>query len=265
MSYEKGRRTEQYIRDKLRDHGHVVVLRMAQSKPVDLVSGKHGRLWVYQVSRENRIPKPQRKKACFVADQLGGYPCMVTKRNGNYVWYPPDEYEGRWIHPLHGGKECAVEGCRKAGSLYLSGEGPFCEEHFGRKAEEAAEKGSRVKMSDESLDIFELAETETGEEEPWEAIGMSEEDFSRLHDAIVKSFSTPAELAESLGVDARDIGHSLHAGRTYPELVAHLSLKRGKRRISVSEYVASAVLLADSASKVKEKKRRKGDWQRMFG
>ena len=60
---------------------------------------------------------------------------------------------------------------------------------------------------------------------------MSEKDFNRLHDAIVKSFSTPAELAESLDVDAHDIGHSLHAGRTYPELVAHLSLKRGKAHI----------------------------------
>jgi len=127
------------------------------------------------------------------------------------------------------------------------------------------DENNHGRFDEESLDIFELAKMETGEEEPWEAIGLSEKDFNYLHDAIVKSFSTPAELAENLGVDARDIGHSLHAGHTYPELVAHLSLKRGKRRISVSEYVASAVLLADTASKVKEMKEREGDWQRMFG
>jgi len=137
--YEKGRRAENYIKRKLQDRGHTV-LRMAQSRPIDLVSGRHSRTWIYQVSNEDRIPKPQRKKACFVADQLGGIPCMVAKKEGNYVWYPPDEYEGRWVHPLYGGKECAAEGCRKAGSLYLSGEGPFCEEHFDRRVREMAEE-----------------------------------------------------------------------------------------------------------------------------
>jgi len=84
MSVEKGRRFENYIKDKLEARGYYVI-RSAGSKGIfDLIAVKGGVPYGIQC-KKNGIPKKLREELIRVGEKYGIVPCAAYKNKNNKV------------------------------------------------------------------------------------------------------------------------------------------------------------------------------------
>ena len=83
-NYETGRRLEYRIRDLFRNQGFLVI-RAAQSKPIDLVCIRDGKTVLIECKAGGSYMGPERRKELLGLSQQAGAPIILAKRRKRQV------------------------------------------------------------------------------------------------------------------------------------------------------------------------------------
>ena len=83
-NYEAGRRLEYRIRDLFRKQGFLVI-RAAQSKPIDLVCIRDGKTALIECKAGRSYMGPERKKELLELSQQAGAPIILARRRKRMI------------------------------------------------------------------------------------------------------------------------------------------------------------------------------------